>query len=96
MENFEAQSQPSLSKMDEKTPVESLSFREAMSELESIVQALEGNELELEESLVRYERGVSLLSSLQGRLSNAQQKIDVLIGELEQEPSDAVRDTNLS
>lgn len=60
-------------------------FGEALSELETIVAALEGGTLELEDSLDRYERGVALLRSLQGRLAEAQQKVTVLIGELEEE-----------
>ena len=77
-------------------PVEELTFREAMAELDAIVTSLEGNTLELEESLVRYERGVALIASLQKRLAEAQQKVDVLMGELEQDVSDADRDTSLS
>ena len=34
-----------------------LTFREAMNELSAIVEALESNTLDLEESLVKYERG---------------------------------------
>lgn len=77
-------------------PIEELTFREAMAELDSIVAALESNTLELEESLSRYERGVALLSSLKKRLGDAQQKVDVLMGELEKEADDAVTDTTLS
>lgn len=55
--------------LDEKKPVEELTFREALSELESIVSVLESNTLELEESLAAYERGVVLLGSLQKRLA---------------------------
>ncbi len=78
------------------TPVEDLSFREAMAELDTIVQALESNTLELEDSLSKYERGVALLRSLQSRLSQAQQKVDVLMGELSSDISDEVRDTTIS
>lgn len=59
------------------------SFGEGLSELESIVARLESGQLELEDSLEMYERGVGLLRELQGRLSEAQQKVTVLIGELE-------------
>lgn len=79
-----------------KKPVEELTFREAMAELEGIVRILESNSLELEESLVSYERGVSLLRALQGRLNEAQQKVEVLMGELEGEVDDATRDATLS
>ena len=65
--------------------VEELSFKEAQDELETIVRALESGTLELEESLTLYERGVALLRSLKTRLEAAEQKIEVLMGQLEPE-----------
>lgn len=65
-----------------------LSFGTALGELEGIVAALESGSLELEDSLDRYERGVSLLRSLQERLTDAQQRVTVLLGELEAEKTD--------
>lgn len=73
-----------------------LSFREAMSELDSVVARLESNELELEESLEAYERGVALLRELKTRLDGAQQKVEVLVGQLDQSASDEEIDTNLN
>jgi exodeoxyribonuclease VII small subunit len=64
---------------------EQQSFGEALAELDRIVTALEGGQLELEESMTRYERGVSLLKALQAKLTDAQQKVTMLIGELEEE-----------
>jgi exodeoxyribonuclease VII small subunit len=46
---------------DDLLPPEKLRFSEALAELESIVGALESGQLELEDSLARYERGVALL-----------------------------------
>lgn len=60
-----------------------MAFGEALAELESIVGALESGQLELEESMSRYERGVALLRSLQGKLTDAQQRVTMLLGELE-------------
>ena len=77
-------------------PVDELTFREAMAELDGIVGVLESNTLELEDSLASYERGVALIASLQGRLAQAQQKVDVLMGELAPGPDDEKRDTSLS
>lgn len=73
--------------MDETTPVpaEELAFGEALSELEGIVASLESGALELEDSLTRYERGVSLLRVLQGKLADAQLRVQMLVGELETE-----------
>ena len=81
---------------EEPRPIEELTFREAMAELDGIVGVLESNTLELEESLASYARGVKLLAALQGRLSQAQQKVDVLMGELVADADDAARDTSLS
>lgn len=80
---------------DKLTPVEDLTFREAMAELEGIVQVLESGTLELEESLKKYARGIELLASLQKRIDEAEQQIEVLMGELEEAPSDDVQDTTL-
>ena len=61
------------------------SFGDALAELDEIVAALEGGQLELEESMDRYERGIGLLRALQAKLTDAQQKVTTLIGELEEE-----------
>ena len=60
-------------------PVDEMTFKEASVELEQIVRALESGELELEESLERYGRGVELLKSLRERLSTAEQRVRVLL-----------------
>lgn len=73
-----------------------LTFREAMNELSAIVEALESNTLELEESLVKYERGVTLLCYLKSSLADAQQKVEVLMGELDTNIDDTQTDTELS
>ena len=75
---------------EQHTNADELQFGQAMSELETIVAALESGQLELEDSLKRYERGVALLRSLQARLADAQQRVTVLIGELESEAEDTV------
>ena len=77
-------------------PVDTMTFRQAMAELDTIMTTLESDTLEIEDSLRAYERGVELLRALKGRLSDAQQKVDVLMGELVEEPSDEERDTTLS
>lgn len=84
--------------MDEqvKDAFEDMTFREGMDELGRIVTALESNTLELEDSLKQYERGVSLLRILRSRLDTAQQRVDVLMGELETTASDQEIDTNLN
>lgn len=75
--------------------VDELSFKDGLEELAGIVRSLESNQIELEQSIESYERGVALLASLQKRLNEAQQKITVLMGELEPENDDSI-DTTLS
>ena len=76
--------------------IQNMTFRQAMAELDQMVAQLESNTLELEESLQKYERGVALIVSLKGRLNEAQQRVDVLMGELSGETDDKVQDTTLS
>ena len=59
--------------------VAEMSFKEASVELEQIVRALETGDLELEDALERYGRGVELLGSLRERLATAEQKVRVLL-----------------
>ena len=61
--------------MAEKTPVEQLTYKQASQELELIIRSLESGDMELEESLESYTRGVELLKSLRTRLSYAEQKV---------------------
>ena len=75
--------------------MDDLTFRQGMDELDAIVAQLEGNTLELEDSLAAYERGVALLRNLRGRLDTAQQKVEVLMGQMEQSATDEEIDTFL-
>lgn len=61
------------------------SFGDALGELDLIVGRLESGQLDLEDSMEQYERGVALLKSLQKRLGVAQQKVTMLIGQLEED-----------
>lgn len=67
---------------------EELSFGESLAKLEDIVRKLESGQLELEDSLVLYEDGVGLIQTLQSKLDTAEQKVTVLLGELEPEIED--------
>ena len=58
--------------MAEKTPVEQLTYKQASQELELIIRSLESGDMELEESLESYTRGVELLKSLRTRLTDAE------------------------
>lgn len=50
-----------------------------MARLTAIVEQLESGDLELEESLARFEEGVRLARSSQARLDAAEQRVDELL-----------------
>ena len=54
------------------------SFERAIAELESILASMEGVEIGLEESLVKYERGTFLLQWCRKVLGEAEKKIQVI------------------
>jgi len=54
------------------------SFEEALRELEQILAQIEGGELGLEESLVKYERGNFLIQHCRGVLGQAEKQIELL------------------
>lgn len=60
-------------------------FKEAVEELEKITDSLESGELELEQSLALFERGVELIKFCQDKLDSAQAKVELLVGSLEGE-----------
>lgn len=68
-------------------------FEQAIAELESILGAMEGDQVGLEESLVKYERGTFLLQWCRGVLGEAEKKIQIISqgagGQLTAEPLDA-------
>lgn len=57
-----------------------LSFEEALNELESLVEKMEGDEISLEDSLKSFERGVVLTRTCQEALKSAEQKVQILTG----------------
>jgi exodeoxyribonuclease VII small subunit len=54
-------------------------FEDALAELEGIVQRLEKGELPLEDSLAAFERGIALVRSLSQRLTEVEQRVEVLL-----------------
>jgi exodeoxyribonuclease VII small subunit len=63
--------------------LDNVKFEDALAELEQIVRALEDGEIDLDESLARYEKGVALLRHCYGKLRLAEQKILTLTGATE-------------
>jgi exodeoxyribonuclease VII small subunit len=62
------------------SPIESLSYEEALDQLEAIIDALELGEQTLEQSLVLYERGQTLAHRCAFLLDQAELKVKMLSG----------------
>ena len=63
------------------TSVNDLTYEEAITELEGIVEALEGERNPLEESMKLFERGQALVTYCGAVLESAQLKVQKLTGE---------------
>ena len=59
-------------------PISELKFEEALKRLEEIVSLLESGKADLDSSLSAYEEGVALLRVCHSKLSDAEQKIELL------------------
>ena len=56
--------------------IDSMSFEEALNELQTLVKALEKGEAKLEEAIRAYERGAALKQHCERKLREAQAKIE--------------------
>lgn len=56
-------------------------FEQSLAQLETLVEKLENSEFTLEQSLQAFEQGVKLTRECQQALSNAEQKVQLLIEE---------------
>ena len=68
-------------RMAARTPKEEprLDFETAMRDLEALVERLEQGDLPLEESVAAFERGMQLTRSCQSALTEAEQKVEILL-----------------
>ena len=61
------------------------SFKQSMSRLEEIVEALEKNEIELEEAISLFEEGLKLVNSCNGQLTTFENKVQDLLTSYQKE-----------
>ena len=61
------------------TPIADMSFEAALSELEGIVAKLERGDAPLEESITIYQRGAALKAHCEGKLKDAQLKVEKIV-----------------
>lgn len=59
--------------------IDSLTFEQALSELERIVGQLESGQAALEESIALYERGARLKAHCEARLEQARLKVEKIV-----------------
>ena len=59
--------------------MENLSYEESIKELEQVVKLLEGNELTLDESIEKFEKGIKLSKHCSELLEGAEKKITLLL-----------------
>lgn len=57
---------------------DNLNLEKLLSELESIVNKMEGDDLNIEESLKSYEKGIKLIKNAQDKLKKIEQKVKLL------------------
>ncbi len=70
--------------MADKTPppaAGTLTFEQALAELEALIARMEDGKLPLEESLAAYQRGAELIRYCESKLGDAQARIAILDGE---------------
>ena len=59
--------------------IEEMSFEDALNELEGIVGQLERGDAPLEKSIAIYQRGAALKAHCEGKLKDAQMKVEKIV-----------------
>jgi len=59
--------------------VTSLSFEDALAELEQIVRGLEGGQQKLEDAIAAYERGAALRRHCEAKLAEAEARVAAIV-----------------
>jgi exodeoxyribonuclease VII small subunit len=80
-----------------RTPSDTPDFEKSLEELEALVERLERGDLPLAEALALFEQGVAMTRSCHTALSEAQQKVEILLqegGATRASPFEAPRDPN--
>jgi len=60
-------------------PVETMSFEDALRELEEIVGRLERGQVDLEDSIALYERGAALKAHCEAKLKAAELRVEKIV-----------------
>ena len=65
-----------MAKGKQKSDIEKLTFEEAIKELTSIVGKIEQGQIQLQDSLEQYEKGMALIKHCRGILQKAEKRIE--------------------
>ena len=69
------------------TPVEQMTFEQAMKELEAVVGQLERGDVALDQSIALYERGAALKKRCEDELKRAEEKVAAITLDAEGQPT---------
>ena len=65
---------------------ENMTFEATIEELDSLVDQLENGDLALDDALRKFERGIALARAGQTKLSDAEQRVSILLSENDEAP----------
>jgi exodeoxyribonuclease VII small subunit len=65
---------------------ENMTFEATIDELDVIVENLENGDLALEDALKKFERGIALARAGQAKLSDAEQRVSILLQNDDESP----------
>ncbi|EPA1954884.1 exodeoxyribonuclease VII small subunit [Vibrio alginolyticus] len=65
---------------------ENMTFEATIEELDSLVDQLENGDLALDDALRKFERGIALAHAGQTKLSDAEQRVSILLSEDDEAP----------
>ena len=69
------------------TPVEQMTFEQAMKELETVVSQLERGDVALDQSIALYERGAKLKKRCEDELKRAEEKVAAITLDADGKPT---------
>jgi exodeoxyribonuclease VII small subunit len=68
-----------MAETDPPPEISSMSFEDALAELEQIVRRLEAGQVKLDEAILCYERGALLKQHCERKLNEAQQRVERIV-----------------
>jgi len=71
---------------------EGMTFEKAMARLETIVEAMEGEEVPIEDALKHFEEGMALVAFCEQKLNEVQKKVELILEKKGGAPKEAPED----